>query len=71
MARNPKAKGKTIWIFRTEREQYFKIIAAISFVMCVASRGIVRGNKCAMAFMAEGGEQQRPWRQSCVITGNR
>ena len=69
MALNLKAKGKTIWIFRTEREHYF--IAAICFVMCIESRGNVRGDKCTVAFMAEGGEQQRAWRQSCVITGNR
>jgi len=71
MALNPKAKAETIWIFRTEREQYFKMIAALSFVVCIESRGNVRGDKCAVAFMAEGGEQQGPWRQSCVITGNR
>ena len=71
MAWNPKVKGETIWIIRTEREQYFEIIAAISFVMCIESRGNVRGDKCAVAFIAEGGEQQRPWRQSCFITGNR
>ena len=71
MALNPKAKAETIWIIRTEREQYFEIIAALSFVMCIESRGNVRGDKYAAAFMAEGGEQQRPWRQSCVITGNR
>jgi len=65
------AKEETIWIFRTEREQYFKIIAAIPFVMCIESRGNVRGDKCAVAFMVERGEQQRPWRQRCVITGDR
>ena len=56
MALNPKAKAETIWIFRTEREQYFKMIAALSFVMCIESRGNVRGDKCAVAFMAAGVE---------------
>ena len=40
--------GETIWIFRTEREQYFKMLTALPFAMCIASRGNVRGDKCAV-----------------------
>jgi len=43
--------GETIRILRTEREQYFKMLTALSFDMCIESRGNVRGDKCAVAIM--------------------
>ena len=60
IAQSSKAKRETIWILRTEREQYFKMKTASSFVMCTESRGNVRGNECAVVIMVEGREQQGP-----------
>jgi hypothetical protein len=48
---------ETVWILRTEREEYFKMVTALSFVMCTESRDNVRGDKCAVVIMVEGRER--------------
>jgi hypothetical protein len=57
------AEEEIIWIFRTEFEQYFKMITVLSFVVCIESRGNVKGNKCAVAIMRGEGVQQIPKRK--------
>jgi len=43
----------------------------ISFVTCIESLVKVREEKYVVVIMGQGREQQRPYRQSCVNTGER
>jgi hypothetical protein len=56
----PEVEGETVWILGTVREQYVNTVNGLSFFMRIESQGNVRGDKCAVLIMVQGGEQQRP-----------